>query len=41
MSTNSIVAGMSFWVLTTDSICFKRGSGTSTRPTFGSIVANG
>lgn len=41
MSTKSTVAGSSFWELKISASLFRRGSGTPTTPTFGSIVANG
>ena len=41
ISTNSTVAPTVLSGLTTFSKSFKRGSGTLTSPTFGSIVANG
>ena len=41
MSTNSTVAGMTFSGFAIAAICASRGSGTSTMPTFGSIVQNG
>lgn len=41
MSTKSTVAGRIFWELKTSASLPRRGSGTPTTPTFGSIVANG
>lgn len=41
MSTKSTVAGRSRWELKISASLFRRGSGTPTTPTFGSIVANG
>ncbi len=41
MSTKSTVAGRSRWEPKISASLFRRGSGTPTTPTFGSIVANG
>src|SRR6185437_916158 len=41
MSTNSTDAGMIFCGCTMSASCCKRGSGTGTTPTFGSMVQNG
>src|SRR5690348_1067561 len=41
MSTNSTEAGMIFCGCTMSASCARRGSGTGTTPTFGSIVQNG
>ena len=41
MSTNSTVAGMTFCGFAIAAIAASRGSGTSTMPTFGSMVQNG
>jgi len=41
ISTNSTIAGWIFCGLTIAASCARRGSGTSTMPTFGSIVQNG
>ena len=41
MSTNSTAVGTSFCGLTISASWFRRGSGTGTTPTFGSIVQNG
>ncbi len=41
MSTNSIEVGMIFCGLTIAASAARRGSGTGTTPTFGSIVQNG
>ena len=41
MSTNSTTAGTTRSGLTISASAFKRGSGTSTTPTFGSMVQNG
>ena len=41
MSTNCIVVGMTFCGLTMPAMTSSRGSGSSTTPTFGSIVQKG
>jgi hypothetical protein len=41
MSTNSTVVGMIFSGLAMAASCARRGSGTGTTPTFGSMVQNG
>src|SRR3546814_6823326 len=41
MSTNSTAVGSTFCGLTISASAFRRGSGTGTTPTFGSIVQNG
>ena len=41
MSTNSIAAGITFCVCAISAMTSRRGSGTATMPTFGSIVQNG
>ncbi|MNT26874.1 hypothetical protein D3C72_1624730 [compost metagenome] len=41
MSTNSTAVGMTFCGLMIAASSFRRGSGTGTMPTFGSMVQNG
>ena len=41
MSTNCIVVGITFCGLTMAAMTSSRGSGSSTTPTFGSMVQNG
>src|SRR5690606_14317189 len=41
ISTNSTAVGSTFWGLTISANALRRGSGTGTTPTLGSIVQNG